>query len=120
MCVGDFVMLSSDEEIPADILLLYSSEPSKVCFIETANLDGETNLKQREVVETSHREAQVSSMCIIEPLFAVSCGSYCGTHHSFPDQIVSYRKTTIILKTLLESSSFEPPKSKIYEFGGYM
>ncbi|XP_064784090.1 phospholipid-transporting ATPase VD-like isoform X3 [Oncorhynchus masou masou] len=48
--VGDFVRLSCNEIIPADMLLLYSSDLHGVCYIETANLDGETNLKQREVV----------------------------------------------------------------------
>lgn len=48
--VGDLVRLSCNEIIPADMLLLYSSDPRGVCYIETANLDGETNLKQRHVV----------------------------------------------------------------------
>ncbi|XP_059487582.1 phospholipid-transporting ATPase VA isoform X2 [Neocloeon triangulifer] len=47
---GDLVHLSNNELIPADVLLLRSSEEHGVCYIDTCNLDGETNLKQRSVV----------------------------------------------------------------------
>nr|VZI45190.1 unnamed protein product [Spirometra erinaceieuropaei] len=47
---GDFVRLQTNEIIPADILILKSSDISGLCHIETANLDGENNLKQREIV----------------------------------------------------------------------
>lgn len=42
--------LSNNETIPADVLMLRSSEPQGVCYIETCDLDGETNLKRRQVV----------------------------------------------------------------------
>ncbi|ELK28371.1 Putative phospholipid-transporting ATPase VB [Myotis davidii] len=57
--VGDFIQMQCNEIIPADILLLFSSDPSGICHLETANLDGETNLKQRRVVKGfSQQEAQ--------------------------------------------------------------
>ncbi|XP_068799064.1 phospholipid-transporting ATPase VD isoform X2 [Struthio camelus] len=48
--VGDFIRLSRNEIIPADMVLLYSTDLDGICYIETAGLDGETNLKQRQVV----------------------------------------------------------------------
>ncbi|KAF8795476.1 phospholipid-transporting ATPase VB-like isoform X2 [Argiope bruennichi] len=48
--VGDVVHLSCNEVIPADILLLKCSDDQGLCYIETASLDGESNLKQRQVV----------------------------------------------------------------------
>ena len=48
--VGDVVHLSNNETIPADILLLKSSDPQGICYIETCDLDGETSLKRRQVV----------------------------------------------------------------------
>lgn len=57
--VGDFVQMQCNDIIPADILLLFSSDPSGICHLETANLDGETNLKQRRVVKGfSQQEVQ--------------------------------------------------------------
>lgn len=38
--VGDVVRIESDEFIPADVVLISSSEPEGLCYIETSNLDG--------------------------------------------------------------------------------
>lgn len=45
--VGDFVKIIDNEPIPADILICATSEEENVAFVETKNLDGETNLKSR-------------------------------------------------------------------------
>ena len=46
--VGDVVRMESDDFIPADVVLIASSEPEGLCYIETSNLDGETNLKIKQ------------------------------------------------------------------------
>ncbi|KJZ72190.1 Putative phospholipid-transporting ATPase DRS2 [Hirsutella minnesotensis 3608] len=52
--VGDVIRVESEEPFPADLVLLASSEPEGLCYIETANLDGETNLKIKQALpETS-------------------------------------------------------------------
>ncbi|PCH37630.1 phospholipid-translocating P-type ATPase [Wolfiporia cocos MD-104 SS10] len=47
VAVGDFVKIHDDESFPADILICATSEDENVAFVETKNLDGETNLKSR-------------------------------------------------------------------------
>ena len=55
VAVGDIVRVESEEPFPADLVLLASSEPEGLCYIETANLDGETNLKIKQgIPETSN------------------------------------------------------------------
>jgi phospholipid-translocating ATPase len=46
--VGDIIKLERDDEIPADMVLLYSSGPNGIAYIETMALDGETNLKSKQ------------------------------------------------------------------------
>lgn len=43
---GDLVIVSKDCDVPCDLVLLKSSDTDGKCYITTANLDGETNLKR--------------------------------------------------------------------------
>lgn len=49
--VGDIVKIKKDGFFPADILFMSSTNSDGICYVETANLDGETNLKIRKALE---------------------------------------------------------------------
>ncbi|KAL8139844.1 hypothetical protein V2J09_005865 [Rumex salicifolius] len=51
--VGDVVKVMKDEFFPADLLMLSSGYEDGICYVETMNLDGETNLKVRRSLEVT-------------------------------------------------------------------
>ena len=51
MAVGDLVRVPEDSFFPADLLVVSSSEPEGALYVETKNLDGETNLKLKSVAK---------------------------------------------------------------------
>ncbi|KAG5368999.1 Phospholipid-transporting ATPase DNF2 [Yarrowia sp. C11] len=49
--VGDIVRVRPDVEVPADLVVLSTSDSDGACYVETKNLDGETNLKVRQALK---------------------------------------------------------------------
>jgi len=47
---GDIIILLKDDPLPADVLLLNCSDEEGIAYIETKDLDGESNLKQKRCV----------------------------------------------------------------------
>ncbi|OMJ75568.1 hypothetical protein SteCoe_25265 [Stentor coeruleus] len=51
--VGNILVLEEDEQVPADVVIFATTYPDKACFVETSNLDGETNLKVRHALDAT-------------------------------------------------------------------
>jgi magnesium-transporting ATPase (P-type) len=54
--VGDIVKVDKDCEFPADLLLIHAPNAKDLVFVDTMNLDGETNLKERFVFSREHSD----------------------------------------------------------------
>nr|GFB12109.1 phospholipid-transporting ATPase 1-like [Tanacetum cinerariifolium] len=69
--VGDVIKFSANETIPCDIVLLSTSDPTGVAYIQTINLDGESNLKTRyakqETISRTNEDENISG--VIRNLF---------------------------------------------------
>ncbi|KAB1260649.1 Phospholipid-transporting ATPase ID [Camelus dromedarius] len=62
VCVGDIIKLENNQFVAADLLLLSSSEPHGLCYIETAELDGETNMKVRQAIPVTSELGDISKL----------------------------------------------------------
>lgn len=93
LTVGDIVKVQNNEYFPADILILRSSEPKGQCFIETKNLDGETNLKHKKAhkdlpVDVDHKALwDLRDTFKYErpnPYLYTFSGNYCNENQQIP------------------------------------
>ncbi|KAK3535885.1 hypothetical protein QTP70_021184 [Hemibagrus guttatus] len=62
VAVGEVVRASNGDHLPADLIILSSSEPQGMCYIETSNLDGETNLKIRQGLHITSEIKDIDSL----------------------------------------------------------
>lgn len=97
--VGDLVRVHNDESFPADLLLLQCSCETGVCYIETANLDGENNLKIRNHVPTMDQKRHPSDLTgMVECDFPNELiYTFNGIYH-FENEKVSLKHTNMLLR----------------------
>ncbi|KAL7120244.1 hypothetical protein ACP275_02G110700 [Erythranthe tilingii] len=62
--VGEIIKVSANETLPCDMVLLSTSDSTGVAYVQTTNLDGESNLKTRyakQETQVSHPESKMIS-----------------------------------------------------------
>lgn len=64
--VGDLVLLEKNDRVPADLILLRTSDSSGTCFIRTDQLDGETDWKLRVAVPTCQKLGQDNDLLSLD------------------------------------------------------
>ncbi|KAL1115480.1 hypothetical protein AAG570_007510, partial [Ranatra chinensis] len=70
--VGDLVYIEKNQRVPADLVLLRTTERSGACFVRTDQLDGETDWKVRLAVphtqklESDHRLLEIQAKLFAE------------------------------------------------------
>ena len=52
--LGDIIKVENNQQFPADLLLLSTSDENGISYVETKNLDGEINLKFRQANKSIH------------------------------------------------------------------
>uniref|UniRef100_A0A672ILA3 Phospholipid-transporting ATPase n=1 Tax=Salarias fasciatus TaxID=181472 RepID=A0A672ILA3_SALFA len=77
--VGDIIRVNGSDFVPADAAILSSSEPQGMCYIETSNLDGETNLKIRQGLQVTADIKEIDNLMRLSGRMELPLG---------PDQIL--------------------------------
>lgn len=86
--VGDFVRVRANEGVPADMVIISTSDDDGICYVETKNLDGETNLKTKSCLKSGGRNHLKHSTDLGNTKFWIECDppnahlySFRGTIH---------------------------------------
>ena len=96
MRVGDVIIVHKNERICADLIVLSTSTPDGVCFMETSTLDGEKHLKPR--------------VCLKETLASVGVNN--ETYHDETSQGIDMDIELI--------ASVQKPSPSLYHFEGFV
>ncbi len=75
VCVGDVVRVTRGEFFPADLVFVSSAMDGGTCYVDTANLDGETDLKIKVALPGTQHSGLLHVLCCAVLCCAVLC---CG------------------------------------------
>lgn len=100
--VGDIIIVEKDERVPADLVLLRTSDKSGAVFVRTDQLDGETDWKLRLAVPATQKLSNDSELFNIDATIYIEkpqkdIHSFIGT---FAKQIGSEEESLDVENTL--------------------
>ncbi|KAJ4486160.1 phospholipid-translocating ATPase [Lentinula aciculospora] len=114
--VGDIVKIYDNESFPADILICSTSEDENVAFVETKNLDGETNLKSRSSVPELTHMRTAAACAEKENAFSVELdrpdnnmfrlNSTVNIAHATPPRVSADMSNVLLRGTVLRNTSW--------------
>ncbi|KAJ3112249.1 hypothetical protein HDU96_004757 [Phlyctochytrium bullatum] len=109
--VGDIVSVRDREFIPADLIVLATTNENGTCFIETSNLDGETNLKLRQALKSTN-EAIPNLDALADYKAVIHAEPPSGDLYSFEGYIVSHqqRNPLTVSQVLLRGATLRNTK----------
>ncbi|XP_064615667.1 phospholipid-transporting ATPase IF-like [Liolophura sinensis] len=83
--VGDIVRVQTNHGFPCDMVMLSSHDPEGVCYVTTANLDGETNLKAHSCVVDTRKHQSVEELDTLNAV--IECEQPIADLYSFKGRI---------------------------------
>ena len=101
--VGDIVRVNENEFFPADLVIIGTSEDTGVFYVETKNLDGETNLKLKSTSkEMSGTFKKTESLQKMKGVFNIEAPNnriykFDGNYNTKGNQMLNSDKTVIPL-----------------------
>ncbi|KAK3266342.1 hypothetical protein CYMTET_8964 [Cymbomonas tetramitiformis] len=108
--VGDLVRVTSTApEFPADLILVSSSRHEGDCFVETSNLDGESNLKPRDPVGALHAAILAASENSQAQTADSSHNPSARAPGAIPAMVAAVRRYQLVC---------EEPTPQLYSFNG--
>jgi len=69
--LGDIIKVENNQQFPADLLLLSTSDENGISYVETKNLDGEINLKFKQANKKIHDKIYNKDLSKLSTLFYV-------------------------------------------------
>lgn len=63
--VGEVIKISSNQTLPCDMVLLSTSDSTGVAYVQTRNLDGESNLKTRYAKQETQMKSPLGDMGVL-------------------------------------------------------